>query len=356
MQCNNRRINSKNRIDCITPVATAPAVGDGSREHPYEIATLENLYWIKTNSSAWDKYFIQTADIDASSTAEWCSGGWLPIGNSENNYFVIHYDGNNHIISGLYISSTSATASGLFGAVLNSEFKNLGITDVYIDAVNADRVGALLGWGIFNVVIDNCYSTGAVKGHNYCGGLAGYLDNYNSETTIRNSYSTCNVSGFDFVGGLVGYCHHDVSVLISYHIDGIVEGNKVSGGLIGWAYRTMISKCYSTGNVTGNSGDGTGGLVGSMFNSGINNSYSRCTITNTSTTLSCGGLVGLSSSQIDYPSIITNCYSTGPVQSGMGGLVGRLDTYGNTTIINSFWDTETSEQPQALVAQANPLY
>ena len=45
--------------------ATAPSTGDGTEGNPYEIANIENLYWLTQTSSEWGAYFIQTADIDA---------------------------------------------------------------------------------------------------------------------------------------------------------------------------------------------------------------------------------------------------------------------------------------------------
>jgi hypothetical protein len=317
--------------------ATPPAIGDGSESNPYQIATLENLYWIATNSSRsmGDNYFIQTADIDASSTANW-TGGWTPIGNSTNNFWG-HYDGMNHVISGLYINSSSNAEIGLFGFTQNAEFKNLGITNVYIEAESAENTGALLGYADFNVIVDNCFSTGTVKGHYFTGGLAGYLTNYNTNTTIRNSYSTCNVSGSQYAGGLVGVCQSYVSILNCFHAEGTVECNEGCGGLIGYVNGATISQCYSTGKVIGNFG--AGGLIGINAGSTIYNSYSKCPVTSNSTFQSCGGLVGLTIGNAN----IINSYSTGSVLSGMGGLVGGFNPdYGTPTITSSFWDTETS--------------
>ena len=62
--------------------ATPPA-GSGTSGDPYRIATLNNLYWLSQTTSAWvaGKYFIQTADINASSTSGWDGGaGFSPIG------------------------------------------------------------------------------------------------------------------------------------------------------------------------------------------------------------------------------------------------------------------------------------
>ena len=60
--------------------------GSGTENDPYFIANLENLYWITENSGEWDKYYVQTSDIDASSTSAWDEGqGFTPMGNNSTN-------------------------------------------------------------------------------------------------------------------------------------------------------------------------------------------------------------------------------------------------------------------------------
>jgi hypothetical protein len=76
--------------------STAPS-GTGTQCNPYQISSLDNLYWITQNSSVWNtnKYFIQTANIDATITNTWQSGaGWIPIGNSTTP-FNGYYNGQN---------------------------------------------------------------------------------------------------------------------------------------------------------------------------------------------------------------------------------------------------------------------
>jgi len=66
--------------------ATPPASGDGTSGDPYQIATLNNLYWITQNSGEWNKYYEQTADIDASGTSGWDgNAGFYPIGDASVN-------------------------------------------------------------------------------------------------------------------------------------------------------------------------------------------------------------------------------------------------------------------------------
>ncbi len=55
----------------FSQTATMPAAVNGSEETPYEISSLENLYWISQNADNWDKHYVQTADINAAETVTW---------------------------------------------------------------------------------------------------------------------------------------------------------------------------------------------------------------------------------------------------------------------------------------------
>jgi len=96
--------------------ATLPS-GNGTSGNPYQIATLNNLYLVTQNSASWDKYFQQTADIDATTTSSWDGGnGFSPIWNDPA-YFKGNYNGQNHKISNLFMNRISefGTNHGLFG-------------------------------------------------------------------------------------------------------------------------------------------------------------------------------------------------------------------------------------------------
>ena len=78
--------------------------GSGTEGDPYQIDTLNNLYWITQNSGEWDAYYIQTANIDASSSSSWDSNaGFTPIGNSSTQ-FTGSYDGDGYTIDSLFIN------------------------------------------------------------------------------------------------------------------------------------------------------------------------------------------------------------------------------------------------------------
>ncbi len=151
------------------PTATAPASGDGSVGNPYQIATVENLFWLTQNSSEWSKNFIQTADIDASSSSTWSSGsGFTPIGLQGT------YDGNGHSITGVFISRSSTSYIGFFGYAPGAVIKNVGLINVNITNLSSTGYVAALAGGNAGT-ITNCYSTGSVTGASpYASGLVGY--------------------------------------------------------------------------------------------------------------------------------------------------------------------------------------
>ena len=180
-------------VGLLAQTAIPPSQGDGSANNPYQIATWQNLYWLSQNSTLRQKYFIQTADIDLSTTdpaiTTWDNGaGWTPIGN--NLYCSSgEYNGNGKTITGLFINRPNSSNQGLFESVdMYSKIINLGLLNVNIKGNNC--VGALSG-KLDSSTITNCYCTGTVSGINYCGGLVGR----NDYATITDCYSNVSVHG-----------------------------------------------------------------------------------------------------------------------------------------------------------------
>ena len=183
----------------MAQTATAPS-GTGTSGDPYQIATLENLYWITasdswvpspTQATRWTKYYIQTANIDFTGNA------WMPIGNFEIE-FTGNYNGNFHTINNLQMPSETTNYVGFFGRIYHSAVSNLGLINVEISG--KDYVGGLFGYIGGYSTVTNCYVTGSVTGAHYVGGLVGYI----WSGTITNAYSTVATNGIGSVGGLVG--------------------------------------------------------------------------------------------------------------------------------------------------------
>jgi len=295
----------------LAQTATAPS-GSGTEGDPYQIGSLENLYWIAASdvvvpsparSSRWAAQYRQTGNIDASATGlggDWGTTGWTPIGNIIV-YFTGTYDGNYYTIDGLFISRPDDDMQSLFGYTVGAAFTNIGMLNVNITGRQYPSaiVSILIG-----STMNNCYSTGTISGRYQTGGLAGSLS---TNGAISNSYSACSVTGtLDYTGGLVG---------------------RISEG--------SISRCYFTGIVTSLQ-NYSGGLVGDcMSGTTISNSYNIGSVSGV-------GYVGGLSGRITSGTI-TNCYSIGSVSgtSSVGGLIGLATT---ATTTNSFWDTQTSGQ------------
>jgi len=374
--------------------------GDGTENNPYEITNWYHLHNIRNHLN---KHFILMNDLDENSTGydEFASdtandeNGWQPIGANENiTYFSQKFqgtfDGNNKSISGLHIKNYRDT--GLFAIINNATIKDLNLTNLTITGIGSQPSGGLAAIAENNsnienvhltnitinrestsrniggmigeangVTINNCSSSGSVKGYEHVGGLIGKAYN----TTISNSYSGAKAEGDYNIGGLVGWLSGNSSITNSYtsYIDDSfsVEGYSNVGGLVGGLNGfsndpnggyNQIHESFSTVNVKAspldNGGLGTlaGGLVGFInpneSPSSINNSYATGNVEGMA---NLGGLVGSESVQwASSNTTITNSYATGNVNgtNGLGGLIGikREDT----TITNSYYDTNTSGQ------------
>ncbi len=272
-------------------------VGSGTESDPYQVETLDNLLWVSTNSSSWNSHFIQTSDIDASDTQNWNNGdGFQPIGEYPNNPFSGSYNGQNHIIDGLFINREMEYNIGLFGFTEGTVIENVGLLDVNI--LGESNVGGLVGYLRIQCIVNNCYVEGSVSGHSSVGGLVGD----NRDSLISDCYTSCSVNG-DYmssnrVGGIVGENRSD-SIIDNCYALGSVFGFDVIGGIVGLNNGSMIVNCYATGDIEGITpfpGEMIGGLVGSNCgNSIIENSYF---VGSVSGNIQSGGLVGQNNSFI----------------------------------------------------------
>jgi len=229
----------------------------------YTITTADELAGLAELVNAGNKFASKTIvlgnDIDVSHYGALNNSfnngrGWIPIGlyaNSNVNPFSGTFDGKGYEISGLYINNTSQHYVGLFGNVDGGDLKDVGVVDV--DVSGGSNTGGLVGH--LNVgSIENCYSTGSVKGSNPTGGLAGLVE---GTASIVTSYSTA-----------------------------IVRGGGTTGGLVGRLISGTISNCYALGSVNG--GSRVGGMVGESAG-GITNSYAAGAVSGSEMV---GGVVG----------------------------------------------------------------
>jgi len=234
--------------------------GDGTSGNPYQLANLTDLQsWDDNWLSVVNKYFILTANIDATATSGWNAGaGWIPVGTSANK-FTGNFNGNGKTITGIFINRTSSYV-GFWGSISGATVSSLGLISVDITSsgsINYNYIGGFAGeMGTPNV--SKCYSTGIVSGSgSYTGGFCG-----NSANVLSNCYSTCNVNGNSYVGGFIGYNSYTLTNCYSI---GSVSGTSNVGGFCGFNGNT-ITNCFWDTQTSGQatSAGGTGKTTAEM--------------------------------------------------------------------------------------------
>lgn len=371
---------------------------------PYTISSPEQLaglakivagqYGTADNFSG--KTISLTADIDLGSKA------WVPIGTSSSYPFKGIFDGQSHVINGLYISSATSY-TGLWGYTIDAQLHDIVINAPNVTGTNC--VGALVGDFhlsssssslLYNPYVYNCSVTGgAVNGNNNdIGGLIGCIDDpitsIYHDVKVYNCSTSCAVTetgtSKQHIAGLVGYIHtlSGATVYNCYTTGNIsvTNGGSTIGGLVGYldnganasttAAAITLHDCYSTGNINAgtSSGSDIGGLVGQFYEGGstaITPSIYNCYATgNVTGYQNVGGLIGAISIQTNnssYVTTINTCYSTGQItggtgsSSGTGGIIGKINgnntsahiTLTNIVALNSLVTNSTGSGVQRVV-------
>ncbi|WP_419766973.1 beta strand repeat-containing protein [Arcobacter sp.] len=199
-------------------------------------------------------------------------------------------------LNGRYELGSNIDASDTTTWNSGAGFKQIGDNSTY--NIDTRFTGVFDGKGY---IIDGLYINRG--GENYVG-LFGIT--INAATISNVGLTNVDITGKYGVGGLVGW--NESSTITNSYVTGKVSGDTFVGGLVGVHESSTITNSYATGAVSGNFN--VGGLVG-----GDNNTNSS----------------------------ITNSYATGKVSgnNNVGGLVGD---YESSTITNSYWDIDTTEQ------------
>ncbi|AFV25333.1 GLUG domain protein [Methanolobus psychrophilus R15] len=124
-------------------VASAFAGGTGTAANHYQISNVTQLQAVQSGLSA--HYILINNIIDASITSTWNSGvGFVPI-----TTFTGSFDGQDIVISDLYINSPLTNNVGLFGHVESgSVIKNVSVVNVQI--TGQGDVGGIVGYASNN--------------------------------------------------------------------------------------------------------------------------------------------------------------------------------------------------------------
>ena len=276
--------------------------GIGTENDPYLIKTSSDLNDMR-NHSELGNYFVLNNDIDLSYDTKDSHGlfynsgkGWEPITN-----FYGNFDGNNHVISGLYINRPTDVSSnpvGLFSYITGeyNYIKNLILKDV--DITGNYWAGALVGSVSVKTYIDISNISvvgGQVISSYYNGGLIGGISTNSGATEgvfcdLYNLYSNVIVgnTSTDFSGGIVGAIEGDGNLLSIDFTDSISyskvsgDGSKGSGsigglaGFIAYMGDVTINSIIGAGSYKVQSDTRLGDIVGSIHDNNtvtINNTY-----------------------------------------------------------------------------------
>ena len=248
MEKNKTRIVMKRFIlYCLTAIfayqanAQFSGKGSGTQKDPYLVETALNVEEIRNFQSNYSVWFKLTNDIDMSELIRDTYGGygWNPIPK-----FYGKFDGNGHVISGLFIERYDGKNAGFFR----------DITDAYIHDLILDYTG-------------DVYSSGDVK----VGGLCAIT--YGSSNIERCMVKGTNFSG-GTVGGLIG-CVTDQSRVNECVVEcNEVRGSSACGGLVGNSgynseYRFINNRVYVNQILCdGTSAKYAGGILGYQLDSG----------------------------------------------------------------------------------------
>ncbi len=229
--------------DFVDEICTRCGLADTTPKEPstdvngvYQIGTAGELYWFadkvnNDNANYGSANAVLTADITVNQNVlnengELNSGdftSWTSIGKVYNNRYMGTFNGNCHIISGLFFDDSNALLSGLFGYVGQSgSVYNVGVVDSYFKANN--YVGGVCAYN-YNI-IKNCYTMSKViakRTSAIIGGVCGV----NKGGTIANCYKTGTVienKTYNEGGGVCGYNYEGGTVINCYFDSTIFNG------------------------------------------------------------------------------------------------------------------------------------
>ena len=332
-------------IDCntdqdITKYANKSADDIGTVDNPYLIGDQHQMAAIRgVMASGKINYIKLIDDIDMTNV------DWEPINYDSEYKRFVNFDGQNHTISNLTVSSNYNYPS-LFG-VLYGTCKNLIIDKAsvtvyagqnYKSGILAGYVGtadALTSCEIQNITLQNSEIKSTDSKSRTMGALVGQVPmaaNFTNCHVVKTVVTQKGTSSCH-AGGFVGYAQA-AATFTDCDSDADVTGNEFAGGFAGYIGQGTFTRCYSSGNVSGTKH--VAGFVGKTEAATFEDcGYSKSKITATDATKNAqsAGFVGNAAAG---GSTFTNCYAKDceiEAESGqrIGGFVGQVDSGNSLT-------------------------
>ena len=254
-------------------IDTSYLVGDGSKESPYWVMSLDNLMFVTEKPSA---YYIQKADIVEVTS---------PV-----NGFTGNYDGNGFSVE-VNLSTTNlanGAGFGLFSETTGCTIKNLTVKGSITSTSSEknQRIGAVVGYANGVVIIDNCinYATVSAPNSGASSEIAGIIGR-----CYKAGVKITNCKNYGSISNSTGYAVGIVAM----------AGNGGDGTVTG---------CANYGDVTGGFASGIGGL---MYCS-IKNSYNFGAITGIKEDSKVTGIINSLGAAVT----VENCFNAGSISNG----------------------------------------
>ena len=217
-------------------------------------------------------------------------------------------------------------------------------SDASMDLLVGQQVGGFVAWIGKASTIENCTSTGTIKGNNYTGGFVGNTAANNH--VITNNSAAGSVTGNATVGGFSGQISQGTWTrnTTSCSVSGVTNIGGFAGQITGSA---TISKCSSTGSTVSATGNVCGGFAAITANGAtISDSYSTSNLLGA--TRKRGGLIG----HVTEGTVsISRCYSTSTISANfeLGGLIGFVaDNLATFTLSKSAaWNASVTASSKA---------
>jgi hypothetical protein len=305
---------------CGFDFSASAIFGDGTKDNPYLISTIEQLQAIPSTGLSSHYKLIKNLDLSSIDS-------WSPIG-SKSKPFTGTFDGNSYTLSGLNLTDTETLSDfGLFGYIYNATVKNVSVVVAFDGKSTTEiyNVASVAGECI-NSTLNNCHASGKIW----------------TAKGIAQS-----------IGGLIGYSGYSSIENCSTAVDIWVYKAQYVGGITGSSSYSTVNMCSSSGEVMtlpeNSTGDyysySTGGITGTVLgNCTIVNSYSTGSFylgaaKHTEMYRQSDNLGGIVGTAYDKNKVI-NCYSlsTLSAQNYIGGIIGYAYTVnGYCTLVNNYY-------------------
>ena len=269
--------------------------GNGTEAEPFVLKSADHLAWFRDyvnggHPNAWAKISDDVKAIDMSSVCHEAGTkytdelSWTPIGNESNKY-VGTFDGNDKIISNLYINATSVN-TGFFGYATDGCIKNITFDNAKVKSTGSYDTAILAGAAEYCIIeniktLANC----SVEGNMKTGGIAGM-----AEGNISNCENHAMVKGSYTVGGVVGSYNGSSNISSCANYGAVTGTNDEIGGMVGHFSFGTIQNSANYGDITGTCY--VGNLIGTADGCNLNNVLGTGNVIATSYTDYAGLLVG----------------------------------------------------------------